>query len=84
MKKLHLMNNGYLTNAAMLLFANDPEERQLGAYVKIGFFETNSELRYQDEIHGSLLDQVDRIIETVHLSQNNLRGRSANRTVLCS
>ncbi len=67
MKKLHLMNNGYLTNAAMLLFANDPEEWQLGAFTKIGFFESNSDLRYQDEIHGSLLDQIDRIIETVHL-----------------
>lgn len=67
MKKLHLMNNGYLTNAAMLLFANDPEEWQLGAFTKIGFFESDSELRYQDEIHGSLLDQIDRIIETVHL-----------------
>lgn len=67
MKKLHLMNNGYLTNAAMLLFANDPEEWRLGAFTKIGFFESDSDLRYQDEIHGSLLDQIDRIIETVHL-----------------
>ncbi len=67
MKKLHLMNGGYLTNAAMLLFANDPEEWQLGAFTKIGFFESDSDLRYQDEIHGSLLDQIDRIIETVHL-----------------
>ena len=67
MKKLHLMNNGYLTNAAMLLFSNDPETWQLGAFTKIGFFESDSELRYQDEIHGSLLDQIDRIIETVHL-----------------
>ena len=67
MKKLHLMNNGYLTNAAMLLFANDPETWQLGAFTKIGYFESDSELRYQDEIHGSLLDQIDRIIETVHL-----------------
>ncbi len=67
MKKLHLMNNGYLTNAAMLLFANDPEEWQLGAFTKIGYFESDSELRYQDEIHGSLLDQIDRIIETIHL-----------------
>ena len=67
MKKLHLMNNGYLTNAAMLLFANDPETWQLGAFTKIGFFENDAELRYQDEIHGSLLDQIDRIIETVHL-----------------
>lgn len=40
MKKLHLMNNGYLTNAAMLLFANDPEMWQLGAFTKIGFFES--------------------------------------------
>lgn len=67
MKKLHLMNNGYLTNAAMLLFAKDPEEWQLGAFTKIGFFESDSDLLYQDEIHGSLLDQIDRIIETVHL-----------------
>ena len=67
MKKLHLINNGYLTNAAMLLFANDPETWQLGAFTKIGFFENDAELRYQDEIHGSLLDQIDRIIETVHL-----------------
>ncbi len=67
MKKLHLMNNGYLTNAAMLLFAEDPEVWQLGAFTKIGYFESDSDLRYQDEIHGSLLDQIDRIIEIVHL-----------------
>ncbi len=53
MKKLHLMNNGYLTNASMLLFANDPETWQPGAFTKIGFFESDSELLYQDEIHGS-------------------------------
>ena len=67
MKKLHLINNGYLTNAAMLLFAEDPEKWQLGAYTKVGFFESNSNLMYQDEIHGSLLEQIDRIIEIVHL-----------------
>jgi ATP-dependent DNA helicase RecG len=67
MKKLHLMSNGYLTNAAMLLFAEDPESWQLGAFTKIGYFESDSDLRYQDEIHGSLLDQIDRIIEIVHL-----------------
>lgn len=31
MQKLHLMNGGYLTNAAMLLFSSDPEKWQLGA-----------------------------------------------------
>lgn len=66
-EKLHLMNSGYLTNAAMLLFSQDPERWQLGAYTKIGFFETDADLRYQDEVHGSLLDQIDKIIEVLHL-----------------
>ena len=61
------MNNGYLTNAAVLLFAENPESWQLGAFTKIGYFESDSDLLYQDEIHGSLLDQIDRIIEIVHL-----------------
>lgn len=67
MEKLHLTNAGYLTNAAMLLFSKDPEKWQLGAYVKIGFFETDADLLYQDEIHGSLLEQVDKIVELVYL-----------------
>jgi len=67
MEKLHLTNSGYLTNAAMLLFCNDPEKWQLGAYTKIGYFESDSDLLYQDEIHGSLLDQIDRIVELVQL-----------------
>lgn len=67
MEKLHLTHAGYLTNAAMLLFSNDPEKWQLGAYTKIGFFENDAELLYQDEIHGSLLDQIDKLIELIYL-----------------
>ena len=67
MEKLHLKSGEYLTNAAMLLFSKDPEKYQVGAYVKIGYFESDSDLRYQDEIHGSLLEIVDQIIEVMHL-----------------
>lgn len=67
MEKLHLINGDYLTNAAMLLFSKDPEKWQLGAYVKIGFFESDADLLYQDEIHGSILEQIDKIVEIVHL-----------------
>ncbi|MDO4277350.1 MAG: ATP-binding protein [Lachnoclostridium edouardi] len=67
MEKLHLVNGSYLTNAAMLLFAKDPEKWQLGAYVKIGYFETDADLMYQDEIHGSILEQIDKIVELVYL-----------------
>ena len=53
MEKLRLTNAGYYTNAAMLLFCKDPDRWQLGAYTKIGFFENDADLRYQDEIHES-------------------------------
>lgn len=67
MEKLRLTNAGYYTNAAMLLFANDPEEWQLGAFTKIGYFETDADLLYQDEIHGSLLEQIDEIMKVLYL-----------------
>ena len=51
----------------MLLFSKDPEKWQLGAYVKIGFFETDADLLYQDEVHGSILEQIDKIVELVYL-----------------
>ena len=51
----------------MLLFSRNPDRWQLGAYTKIGFFETDADLFYQDEIHGSILDQIDQIIEVIHL-----------------
>lgn len=60
MEKLHLTHADYFTNAAMLLFSSDPEKWQLGAFTKIGYFESDADLLYQDEIHGSLLDQIDK------------------------
>ena len=42
--KLHLINNGYLTNAALLLFSKDPERYFTGAFIKVGFFETDADL----------------------------------------
>lgn len=50
-----------LKRAAILLFHHNPEKWIPGSYVKIGYFETDSELRYQDEIHGSLISQADRV-----------------------
>lgn len=67
MEKLRLTNAGYYTNAAMLLFSKNPDKWYLGAYTKIGFFESDADLRYQDEIHGSILEQVDKVMEVLHL-----------------
>lgn len=59
LEKLHLYEGDYLKRAALLLFHHDPEKYVTGAYVKIGYFETDSDLRYHDEIHGDLFTQVD-------------------------
>ena len=51
----------YLTRAAMLAFHRNPERWVTGAYIKIGFFgASDSDLQYQDEIHGPLIEQIDR------------------------
>lgn len=68
MDNLHLIDeDGYLTRAAMLAFHHDPERWVTGAYIKIGFFgSSDSDLQYQDEIHGPLIEQIDRTIDLVY------------------
>ena len=61
--KLHLMEGAHLKRAAVLLFHPESERFITGAYVKIGYFETNVDLRYQDEIHGDLFTQVNQTVE---------------------
>ena len=60
---LQLLENGYLNRAAILLFHPKPEKYITGAYIKIGYFESDSDLRYQDEIHGNLFEQVEKTID---------------------
>jgi ATP-dependent DNA helicase RecG len=62
-ENLQLTENNYLKRAAILLFHPKPEKFVTGAYVKIGYFETDSDLRFQDEIHGNLFEQVEKTID---------------------
>lgn len=62
-EKLRLTESRYLKRAAVLLFHPDPERFFTGAAVKIGYFASESNLRYHDEIRGDLLTQVDRTME---------------------
>ena len=68
MENLHLVDDdGRLTRAAMLAFHRDPEKWVTGAYVKIGYFESSdSDLRYQDEVHGPLIQQADKVVDLVY------------------
>lgn len=63
LNNLNLIEKSHLKRAAILLFHPDPEKFVTGAYVKIGFFRTESDLLFQDTIHGNLLEQVEKTIE---------------------
>jgi ATP-dependent DNA helicase RecG len=63
---LELTEKYGLKRAACLLFSPRPEQYVSGAWIKIGFFVTDDDLRYQDEVHGSLFEQVERALELLH------------------
>jgi len=68
LEKLHLVEGTYLTRAAALMFHPEPQRFFTGAYVKIGSFESDVELRYQDEVQGDLITQVSQIIDVLKAS----------------
>jgi ATP-dependent DNA helicase RecG len=63
LNNLKLTDNGYLKRAAVLLFHPDPEKFVSGAYIKIGFFRTDSDLLFQDVINGNLFEQVEKTMD---------------------
>ena len=63
---LQLEDGDYLKRATALLFSKQPERFVPGAWIKIGFFVTDDDLRYQDEIHGDLFSQVEKTLELLH------------------
>lgn len=60
---LYADNGTLLKRAAILLFHPNPEKYFTGAYVKIGFFETDDDLKYQDEVKGNLLEQAEEALD---------------------
>ena len=62
-ENLQLKEGKFLKRASILLFHSNPEKYITGAYIKIGFFENDSDLRFQDEIHGNLFEQIEKTTE---------------------
>ncbi|MDR0830154.1 MAG: DeoR family transcriptional regulator, partial [Prevotellaceae bacterium] len=63
LENLKLIDKNLLNRAAVMLFHSDPEKFVSGAYIKIGFFRTDSDLLFQDEIHGNLFEQVEKTMD---------------------
>jgi ATP-dependent DNA helicase RecG len=63
LEDLNLIEDGRLKRAAILLFHPNPEKFIQGAYVKIGFFNSHSEVAFQDVVSGSLIQQIQKLEE---------------------
>jgi ATP-dependent DNA helicase RecG len=63
LENLKLTDNEQIKRAGVLLFHPDPERYVTGAFIKIGYFATESELLFQDEVHGNLFEQVEKTME---------------------
>ena len=65
LKKLQLVETGKLKRAGVLLFHSDPEQYISGAYIKIGYFKTDVDVLFQDEIHGSIFSQIEQTLSLI-------------------
>lgn len=63
LENLQLKENDFLKRAAILLFHSNPENFVTGAYIKIGYFESDDDLKFQDEIHGDLFEQIEKTMD---------------------
>jgi len=52
-----------LKRAAILLFHPKPEKYVTGAYIKIGYFENEVDLIFQDESHGNFFMQIEQTMD---------------------
>jgi ATP-dependent DNA helicase RecG len=62
-ENLQLKEGEYLKRAAILLFHSNPEKFVTGAYIKIGYFRSDDDLKFQDEIHGNLFEQIEKSMD---------------------
>lgn len=64
LEKLNLIApDGNLKKAAVLLFHPKPDKLFTGTSSKIGFFRSDDDLAFQDEVKGSLMEQAEKVID---------------------
>ena len=64
--KLSLVSGGQLNRAGVLLFSHFPEKWVPRCYTRIGYFPDEANVAFQDEVHGSLLEQAERVMELLY------------------
>ena len=54
---------GRLRMAAILLFGKNPQQFVFGAVFRIGRFKTNTDLLFQDEVKGNIIEMADEVMD---------------------
>jgi ATP-dependent DNA helicase RecG len=65
LKKLKLIINGKLTNAAIMLFGNDPQKYFINALVRVGRFKDEITIIGDRRIEGNLFKQIEEAEEAI-------------------
>lgn len=63
LENLDLVESNYITRAGILLFHPKPDKLFTGSFIKIGFFTTDDDLRFQDEVHGNVFVQIEKTLD---------------------
>ncbi len=63
LENLDLIEGNYITRAGILLFHPKPDKLFTGAFIKIGFFTSDDDLRFQDEVHGNIFEQIKKTLD---------------------
>ena len=67
LQRLELLDEqGRLKRAALLLFHPHPTRWFAGAFIKVGFFQNDAEILYDDTLEGSLFRQADQVIDLIY------------------
>ena len=64
--KLGLVSEGRLNRAGVLLFSHFPEKWVARCYTRIGYFSDEANVVFQDEVRGSLFEQVEKVMELLY------------------
>ena len=67
LQKLHLMRDGKLTRAAVLLFYKDPQIVQIGSYIKVGKFDSDGCVVYHHTLEESLIVNASKVVDLIYL-----------------
>lgn len=65
-ERFSLLSKGYITRAGCLLFFPNPHLLITGAFIKIAYFQSETDIVFQDVIEGTLFQQIEKAVDLLN------------------